>query len=76
MDPTRKVARLVLDETPAVPVGPLGDHAGDLARASPTTPRSRCAAELVGVCDAALEMADRVRQGAGAVRPADRHRTR
>ena len=26
MDPTRKAARLVLDETPAIPIGPLGDH--------------------------------------------------
>ena len=26
MDPTRKAARLVLDETRATPIGPLGDH--------------------------------------------------
>jgi len=56
LDPTRKAARLHLDATEARPVGPRGDHravwqhiADDAAVA--------LAAELVGVCDGALEMA-------------------
>lgn len=56
LDHTRRTGRLVLADTPAVPVGPAGDHAAawravndDLAVA--------LAAELTGVCDAALVMA-------------------
>jgi alkylation response protein AidB-like acyl-CoA dehydrogenase len=56
MDPTRTVGRLVLDRTPAEPVGPPGDQRAlwrDLADRFAVT----LAAELVGVCDAALAMA-------------------
>jgi alkylation response protein AidB-like acyl-CoA dehydrogenase len=56
LDPTRKLARLVLDETPAEALGPAGDQTGlwhsvldDVAVA--------LAAELVGVCDRAMEEA-------------------
>lgn len=56
LDHTRRAGRLVLDETPAEPVGRAGDHTAawravndDLAVA--------LAAELTGVCDAALVMA-------------------
>ncbi|MBM3675913.1 MAG: acyl-CoA dehydrogenase [Actinobacteria bacterium] len=56
MDPTRKAARLVLDETPAEPIGPPGDHAA-LWRAVADDCRIALAAELVGVCEGALEMA-------------------
>ncbi len=56
MDPTRKAARLVLDETRATPIGPLGDHRQIWSRIA-----DDCAvalsAELVGVCEGALEMA-------------------
>ena len=31
LDPTRKAARLVLEDTPVEPIGPLGDHTADLA---------------------------------------------
>lgn len=56
LDPTRKLARLVLDEQPAEPIGPIGDQAAiwrevldDIAVA--------LAAELIGVSDRALEEA-------------------
>jgi len=56
MDPTRKAARMVLDETPATPIGPLGDHQA-LWRRIADDSAIGLAAELVGVCEGALEMA-------------------
>jgi len=56
MDPTRRVARLDLEATAAEPVGPAGDHSAIWQRISDTTAVA-LAAELVGVCDASLEMA-------------------
>jgi alkylation response protein AidB-like acyl-CoA dehydrogenase len=56
MDPTRKAARLELVETPAIPIGPLGDHQAIWRRIADDA--AVClSAELVGVCEAALEMA-------------------
>jgi len=56
MDPTRRVARLELDRTFAESVGPTGDHTA-LWRQIADTTAIALAAELVGVCDAALQMA-------------------
>jgi alkylation response protein AidB-like acyl-CoA dehydrogenase len=56
MDPTRKAARLVFDETPAVPLGPIGDHEAVWRRIADDAAVA-LSAELVGVCEAALEMA-------------------
>ena len=56
MDPTRRVGRLQLDATPAEPIGPVGDHT-TIWRDIADTTAVALAAELVGVCDAALEMA-------------------
>jgi alkylation response protein AidB-like acyl-CoA dehydrogenase len=56
MDPTRKAARLELDETPAIPIGPLGDHQAIWRRIADEAAVG-LSAELVGVCEAALEMA-------------------
>lgn len=56
MDPTRRVARLDLDGAVAEPVGPLGDHTAIWRDITDVTAVA-LAAELVGVCDAALEMA-------------------
>jgi alkylation response protein AidB-like acyl-CoA dehydrogenase len=56
MDPTRKAARLVLDETPAQPIGPAGDHT-EIWREIADDVMVALSAELVGVCEAALEMA-------------------
>jgi alkylation response protein AidB-like acyl-CoA dehydrogenase len=56
MDPTRKAARIVLDETPAKPIGPLGDHQAIWRRVADDSAVA-LAAELVGVCEAAMEMA-------------------
>ena len=56
LDPTRKLARLVLDATPAVPVGPDGNHVG-LWRRVLDDIAVAVAAESVGVSDRALEMA-------------------
>ncbi len=56
MDPTRKAARIVLDETPATPLGPLGDHHAIWRRIADDSAVA-LSAELVGVCEAALEMA-------------------
>ncbi len=56
MDPTRRVARLELDGTPAEPVGPVGDHTAIWHELSDTIAIA-LAAELIGVCDASLEMA-------------------
>jgi alkylation response protein AidB-like acyl-CoA dehydrogenase len=56
LDPTRKLARLVLDATPAEPIGPTGGHA-DLWRRILDDIAVALAAESVGVSDRALEMA-------------------
>ena len=56
MDATRRVGRLVLDETPAVPVGPPGDHTA-VWRAVADDTAVALAAELTGVCDASIAMA-------------------
>ena len=56
LDPTRKLARLVLDGTPAEPLGPTGSQA-DLWRRVLDDIAVAFAAESVGVSDRALEMA-------------------
>jgi len=56
LDPTRKAARLVLDETPVEPVGVAGDHTAVWRRVVDDGATMLCA-ELIGVCDAALELA-------------------
>ena len=56
LDPTRKLARLVLDATPAEPLGPSGGQA-DLWRRVLDDVAVALAAESVGVSDRALEMA-------------------
>ena len=56
MDPSRRVGRLELDATAAEPVGPPGDHA-PIWRDIADVTAIALAAELVGVCDASLEMA-------------------
>ena len=56
LDPTRKAARLVLDETPVEPVGVAGDHTAAWRRVVDDGATMLCA-ELIGVCDAALELA-------------------
>ena len=54
--PTRRAARLVLDETPVEPVGVAGDHTAAWRRVVDDGATMLCA-ELIGVCDAALELA-------------------
>ncbi len=56
MDPTRKAARLVLEERRAVPVGPRGDQTALWRRVVDDT-SVMLAAELIGACDAALGLA-------------------
>jgi len=56
LDPTRKAARVVLDEVRAVPLGPAG-HQGPLWRQVLDDACTGLAAELVGVADRALEEA-------------------
>ena len=56
LDPTRKLARLVLEGTPAEPLGPSGGQA-DLWRRVLDDIAVALAAESVGVSDRALEMA-------------------
>ena len=56
IDPTRKAARLVLDNTPAEPIGPTGDHTA-LWRRVTDDAAVMLAAELVGASEAALELA-------------------
>ena len=56
MDATRRVGRLVLDETVVEPVGPDGDHTA-IWRAIADDTAVALAAELTGVCDASLAMA-------------------
>lgn len=56
LDPTRKAARLVLDEERVVPIGPRGDHT-EIWRRVVDDAGVMLAAELIGVSDAALELA-------------------
>jgi alkylation response protein AidB-like acyl-CoA dehydrogenase len=56
IDPTRKAARLVLDDTPAEPIGPTGDHTA-LWRRITDDAAVMLSAELVGASEAALELA-------------------
>jgi len=56
IDPTRKAARLVLDDTPAERIGPTGDHTA-LWRRVTDDAAVMLAAELVGASEAALELA-------------------
>ncbi|HWD55348.1 MAG TPA: acyl-CoA dehydrogenase family protein [Acidimicrobiales bacterium] len=53
LDPTRKLARLVLDETPAVPLGPSGNQAHLWQRVQDDVAIG-LAAETVGAADRAL----------------------
>jgi alkylation response protein AidB-like acyl-CoA dehydrogenase len=56
LDPTRKAARLVLDDTPAEPIGSPGDHTAIWRRITDDA-AVMLAAELVGASEAALELA-------------------
>jgi alkylation response protein AidB-like acyl-CoA dehydrogenase len=56
LDPTRKAARILLDEAHVVPLGPAG-HQGDLWRRVLDDVAVALASELVGVADRALEEA-------------------
>lgn len=56
LDPTRKLARLVLDEESVEPLGPPGDQTG-LWRGVLDDVSVALAAELVGVCDRAMSEA-------------------
>ena len=56
MDPTRKLARLALDEEAVEPLGPPGDQSG-LWREVLDDVAAALAAELVGVCDRAMSEA-------------------
>jgi alkylation response protein AidB-like acyl-CoA dehydrogenase len=56
MDPTRRLARFALDGTRAASIGPIGDHTKIWGRIVDDG-NVALAAELVGVCDAALAMA-------------------
>jgi alkylation response protein AidB-like acyl-CoA dehydrogenase len=53
LDPSRRMARLELVDTPAVPVGPIGDHSS-IWRHVADVMAIGLAAELVGAADAAL----------------------
>jgi alkylation response protein AidB-like acyl-CoA dehydrogenase len=53
LDPTRKIARLVLDDTPVVPLGPHGSQAALWARVQDDIAVT-LAAETVGAADRAL----------------------
>ncbi|MFZ4517729.1 MAG: acyl-CoA dehydrogenase family protein [Microthrixaceae bacterium] len=56
LDPSRRAGRLELDGTDAEPVGPDGDHRTIWRRVADTMAVG-LAAELVGLCEAALAMA-------------------
>ena len=56
LDPTRKAARLELVDTPAVPIGPRGDHSAIWRRVNDDAAVG-LAAELVGVAEAAMDQA-------------------
>ena len=72
LDVTRKMARIDLDGRPARRIGPAGDQTALLARVIDDIAVALCA-ETVGACERALADGHRIRQGAGPVRPADRH---
>ncbi len=55
MDPTRKLARLELDERRVVPIGPRGDHTAIWRRVVDDAAIALCA-ELVGASEAALHL--------------------
>jgi alkylation response protein AidB-like acyl-CoA dehydrogenase len=55
-DGTRKIARMVLDGTPAVPVGPEGDHTAIWRRVVDDASVALCA-ELIGACERAHDLA-------------------
>ena len=55
LDPTRKAARLVLEDTPVEPLGPIGDHTA-LWRRVTDDAAVMLAAELVGASEAALDL--------------------
>ncbi len=55
-DGTRKVARLVLDGTPAGPVGPVGDHTAIWKRVADDSAVALCA-ELIGSMETAYSLA-------------------
>ncbi len=66
-DQTRKLARLMLDERPATPVGPPGDHTGIWRRVADDSAVAMCA-ELIGGSEQAHHLAveyakDRVQFG-------------
>jgi alkylation response protein AidB-like acyl-CoA dehydrogenase len=56
LDPTRKLARLVLDDTPALPLGPSGNQSGLWQRVQDDIAVA-LAAETVGAADRALHEA-------------------
>ncbi|HEX6312218.1 MAG TPA: acyl-CoA dehydrogenase family protein [Acidimicrobiia bacterium] len=56
LDPTRKAARLVLDEQRAVAIGPRGDHTSIWRRVVDDAAVA-LSAELIGASEAALELA-------------------
>jgi len=56
LDPTRKAARLVLEDQPAEPIGPIADHTG-IWRRIVDDAAVMLAAELVGASEAALDLA-------------------
>jgi alkylation response protein AidB-like acyl-CoA dehydrogenase len=55
LDPTRKAARLVLDETPVVAIGPRGDHTA-IWRRIVDDAAIALSAELIGASEAALNL--------------------
>jgi alkylation response protein AidB-like acyl-CoA dehydrogenase len=55
LDPTRKAARLVLEDTPVEPIGPGGDHTAIWRRVVDDA-GVMLAAELVGASEAALDL--------------------
>lgn len=58
LDPTRKAARIVLDDTPVIPIGPSGKGSHkDLWQRVLDDVAVGLSSESVGVCDRALEMA-------------------
>ena len=71
LDPTRKLARLVLDDTPAVPVGPSGSQAALWQRVQDDIAVA-LAAETVGAADRALAEAISYTSAARRLRQAGR----
>ena len=68
LDPTRKAARLVLEETHVQPLGPDGPQ-GALWRRVLDDVAVALSSELVGVCRPSTRRSHRVRQGPGGLRP-------